>query len=189
MDQLETPRLRLRMFASNDLEYLSRIFSDPEVVKHLHPGHPLSGEETEAVLKSYIRHWRQNNYGRWAAVHKRTGKLIGYGGLRNAEGTPELVYLLARPYWGYGLATEMAVHCLWYGFERRRFKRIIAIARTGNLASRRVLGKIGMRHERNRIYFDFDAAFYGISRETFRLQRLSHLNVRLDAAWPHRSVM
>jgi len=108
MDQLETPRLRLRMFASNDLEELSRIFSDPEVVKHLHPDHPLTRAETEAVLKSYIRHWRQNNYGRWAVVHKRTGKLIGYGGLRNAEGTPELVYLLARPYWGYGLATEMA---------------------------------------------------------------------------------
>lgn len=167
MSGLETKRLRLRMFTMNDVDALAPIFGDAEVVKHLGTGEPVAREETRLALETILRHWEQHGFGRWAAVYKPTRRLIGYGGLRSFDGQPELVYLLAKPYWGRGLATEMAQACLRFGFERRKFKRIIALTKVANAASRRVLEKIGMRFEETVNISGMDVVRYSISRAAY----------------------
>jgi RimJ/RimL family protein N-acetyltransferase len=173
MDEIETPRLQLRLFKQDDLDQLAVIFSDPQVVKFLLPNRAATREETQKALESMMRHWRVHGYGRWAIVHRETQKLIGYGGLRCFEETPELVYLLARPHWGCGLATEVASACLEYGFMQRGFERIIALTRPDNLASRRVMEKVGLSYEMNVNLFNLDVVFYALSRDRYMAQSLT----------------
>ncbi len=164
MPEIETDRLLLRQFALNDLDELAQIFADPEVVKHLGSGQPASREETETALRSIIAHWGHHGFGRWAAVYRPTRELIGYGGLRSFHGEPELVYLLKKSYWGLGLATEMAQACLKFGFGGLGFERIIAMAKTANAASHRVMEKAGMRFEKAAIIYGMDIVRYALSR-------------------------
>jgi len=172
MTEIETARLHLRRFTPGDLDDLYPIFSDPEVLTYMKTGEPASRAETEYALSSIIKHWEQHGFGRWAVVSKETGKLIGYGGLRNLDGTPELVYLLARDHWGRGLATEIARASLKWGFEERHFERIVAVTRPGHFASRRIMEKVGMIYERDTRYHDVDVVLYGISHLTYQLRRV-----------------
>ena len=164
MPEIETDRLLLRQFKLEDLDALAELFADPEVVKYLGSGEPASRAETETALCSIIAHWERHGFGRWAAVYKPAGLLIGYGGLRSFHGEPELVYLLGQSYWRRGLATEMALACLKFGFEERNFERIIAMAKTPNVRSHRVLEKAGMRFERAANIYGMDVVCYGLSR-------------------------
>jgi RimJ/RimL family protein N-acetyltransferase len=177
MREIETTRLLLRMFAPDDLDDLSLIFSDPDVVRHLGTGLPLRREETEQALSGIVKHWERHGFGRWAVVFKTTGKLIGYGGLRCFQETPELVYLLAKPYWGIGLATEMAQAALRYGFEAQQFERILGMAKVANIASQRVLEKIGMSFEKTATICEMEVACYSISRDAY----LSETNPSQDS--------
>lgn len=167
MCAIETDRLQLRMFSPTDLNELALIFSDPDVVRHLGTGKPATLEETGMALHSIMQHWKKYGYGRWAVTFKPTQKLIGYCGLRNFDGTPELVYLLSKPYWGMGLATEMAKTSLQYGFEEMNFDRIVAMTKLANIASRRVMEKLSMRYERNTVIYDMEVVFYALTRAEF----------------------
>lgn len=169
MHEVETARLRLRMFTPDDLKPLSLIFADPHVTEYLgKDGQPISTEETAAALTSIIQHWQKHGFGRWAVEDKAGGRLLGYAGIRSLEGQPELVYLLAKEYWGFGLATEVAVACLRYGFTEKRFDSILALTRPLNVRSRRVMEKIGMRFEKDANYFDIDVVQYVIERREYK---------------------
>jgi RimJ/RimL family protein N-acetyltransferase len=168
MSSIETARLRLRQFRPDDLDDLALLFSDPDVVRFVGDGKPVGREETERALNSIIKHWQAHGFGRWAVVDKKTDNFIGFGGLRSLFGTPEVVYHLAKAHWGKGFATEMAMAALRFGFEDRKFDRIVAIAKPGNLASIHVMKKLGMRHEKDTTYYDIDVVQYGITREQFQ---------------------
>jgi RimJ/RimL family protein N-acetyltransferase len=167
MNGIETERLQLRLFRPDDLDDLSLIFSDPDVVRYLGSGQPAGRDETETALMSIIRHWDVHGFGRWAAVCKQTCKLIGYCGLRNFQGTPELVYLLSKQYWGKGLATEMARASIKFGFEEKKFEHIIAMAKLANVASQRVMNKIGMSFQKNTLIFNMEVALYSLTSATY----------------------
>jgi RimJ/RimL family protein N-acetyltransferase len=188
MPGLETDRSQLRMFTMDDLDELSPIFADPEVVRHLGSGKPAPRSETETALRSIITHWERHGFGRWAVLDKGTRKLIGYGGLRSFDGEPELVYLLAKPYWGRGLATEIARACLKYGFEDRGFERIIGMAKTANVASQRVLDKTGMCFERSANLYGMDVICYAITRATYQAQRPADDRVLKDWWCPRQDL-
>jgi len=178
MPVIETDRLLLRQLTLDDLDALAQLFADPEVVRHLGSGQPVSRAETETALRSIIAHWERHGFGRWATVDKETGGLIGYGGLRSFHGEPELVYLLGRPYWGRGLATEMALACLKFGFEELKFERVIAMAKTQNVRSQRVLEKSGLRLERAANIYGIDVVCYGLSRGVY-------LSAAAEASYPY----
>lgn len=145
---METDRLRLRQFTPDDLDDVARLFANPDVMRFMGvAGETHSTAEAEKALLSIIAHWQRHGFGRWAVIHQAHEKLIGYGGLRSFGHNAELVYLLDQPYWGQGLATELATACLKFGFESRRFDEIVALIKPGNAASRRVLEKIGLRYQ------------------------------------------
>ena len=148
LPELETDRLRLRQFTPADLDELARICANPEVMKYLGlRGEPMSRAETETALESMYAHWQRRGFGRWAVTLRDGGRLIGYGGLRSFGDDAELVYLLDKPFWGRGLATEVAHACLGYGFGVKKFGKVLALARPDNLASRRVLEKVGLTYK------------------------------------------
>jgi ribosomal-protein-alanine N-acetyltransferase len=169
MHELETSRLRLRQFTMDDLDELARLFADPDVVRYLgKEGKPIPREETEVALASIIAHWERHGHGRWAVVHKADEGLIGCAGLRSHEGVPELVYLLDKPYWGAGLATEIARACLRFGFEELGSELIVAFVRPLNRASHRVLGKVGMREKGETECYGIHVVEYTLSKRDYR---------------------
>lgn len=153
----------------DDLDDLSAIFSNPRVMKYLGLHcQPISREETREILESIIKLWQDRGYGRMAVISKENNKLIGVAGLRYFEGEAELFYLLDEPYWGKGLATEIAKAVLKYGFETYNFPRIIAVTRPANAASLSVLNKLGMSFEKADVVTDIHALKYTISRKEFQ---------------------
>jgi RimJ/RimL family protein N-acetyltransferase len=171
MDKIETERAILRLFTMNDLDDLAPILGNAQVMKYLEMDClPLSREQTEKTIAAIIKHWEDNGFGRWAIVFKENNKLIGMAGFRSHENTAELIYILDEPYWGKGLATEIARAILRYGFEKQNFSRIIAMTRPANAASRRVMDKIGMSFEKEIVIYGISAVEYVISKENFQLE-------------------
>ena len=177
MPDIETARLRLRRFTLDDLDTFASICIDPDVMKYIGAGNPVSREELEpAYLSGYIEYWKKHGFGRFAVIHKERSELIGYCGLRlfNYPGlrlfdhTPEIVFLLKKTFWGMGLAAEAARACLRYGFEQLRFALIVAMTRSENIAAQRVLERIGMKYESDARFMDFDCVAYTILPEEFQ---------------------
>lgn len=166
---LQTRRTVLRMFTPDDLDALAAIFGNPNVMKYLGLDcQPIPRDETEIALQSMIKHWKERNFGRWAVIGKENKKLIGCAGFRSFEDVGELFYLLDEPYWGKGLATEIAEECLRFGFEERGFERIIAIVRPENAVSRKVLDKINMRFDKEITVFGIEALQYIYNLEDYK---------------------
>ena len=87
---------------------------------------------------------RENGYCQWALICKADGKLIGFCGFVNSDDAPEIGWRLAPEYWGQGLATEAARAVLNHGIETLGFQRVIATVQAANVASIRVIEKLGM---------------------------------------------
>lgn len=170
MTVIETPRTWLRPLVTTDLDDLAQIYSDPQVMKYRLIPQPASRKQTQEMLKSYLAHWNQHGFGRWATIYKPHERLIGHCGLEYLATLDEIEvnYLLAREYWGQGLATESATVLLRYGFETLQFKRLVALAKPENLASRRVMEKIGMQYEKNVQLSRVEWVVYTINRDQWK---------------------
>lgn len=171
---LETPRLLLRQFTPDDTEDLYRIYSQPDLFKYMSNEKPLLWEQTRAVINAFTENWQKHHFGVWAVVCKRNQQLIGHCGFKFLENTSEVQigYLLLKPYWGMGLATEAAWAALKYGFEVAQLDRVVAIAKPENIASRRVMEKIGMNYEKEAYYYENDVVYYSITRQTYQLEAM-----------------
>lgn len=162
----ETERLSLRSMDADDLGALHRVLGDPESTRYFDACRPLTLAESQGKLADWIRHGRKHDFMPGLMVLKDTCDVIGHGGLgycpeTEAEG-PELIYVLIRPYWGRGLATEFAREALAFGFDILKVDRILSTVRPENEASIRVLEKIGMRRrsylpDENRFLYTLDA--------------------------------
>ncbi|MBV9425031.1 MAG: GNAT family N-acetyltransferase [Solirubrobacterales bacterium] len=163
---IETRRLLLRPFTPGDIEQIHYIYSDPAVWTHI-DGVEASRSltETRRRVDRFITCQRQHGYSFWAVREKRTGELVGDGGLipRVWRGPEiELGYRFARSHWGQGFATEVATAWLSAAFEHLELERIVAVARADHLASRRVMERIGMTLEA----FEGADVVYAIRRAT-----------------------
>lgn len=96
-------------------------------------------------------------------------KLIGWCGLNFLSETNdvELKYLLSKDHWGKGLATEAAGISLRYGFEQAELEQIIGIVHPENIASQRVLEKVGMAFLDRVHYFGMDCYRYIIDKDSY----------------------
>lgn len=166
MPEIETSRLRLRMFRPSDLDALAGITGDAEVMKYLGTSGARSREKTKNTIDAILRHWDEHGFGIWALDHKADRRLIGWCGLQMLEKTPEVevAYLLAKAYWNQGLATEAARASIEYGLDELKLQRIVAIARPENVGSYRVMEKVGMKYERDAHFYNVDVVYYAIDR-------------------------
>jgi RimJ/RimL family protein N-acetyltransferase len=172
MPEVETARLRLRMFKHDDLaDYQAQIYGDTEAMRYLPGGKPRPIEQTQAILTEFIDYWQSHNHGMWAVTLKDSGNFIGHCGLLYLKNGVdiELVYAYGKDYWGQGLGSEAAKATLRYGFETAGLERIVALAFPENVGSQRVMQKIDMKSEgiTNR-YYNADLALYSINRADFQ---------------------
>ncbi|MBE9215826.1 GNAT family N-acetyltransferase [Plectonema cf. radiosum LEGE 06105] len=169
MAEIETARLRLRPYTLDDLDRLTVILSNPEVMKYSPRGPIPKGKEkqvTRDVLEYFIKHWDKYGFGVWAAIEKASGKLIGHCGLNCLPNSPEieLIYRLDQYYWNQGIATEATKASLQYAFESLKLYKIIAIASPNHIASRRVMEKAGFKYEKDAHFYKLDVVYYSITK-------------------------
>ena len=144
---LETDRLRLRPWRVSDAAVQLQLWRerDPRVPPHrrISPdGHPTL-EELEERIRSQPT---PETIGLLGAEHAASGRVIGYCGLiPNAygrDGEPEIAYEFLQETWGHGYATEAARAVVGWA-TATGYARLWATVREWNLASRRVLAKLG----------------------------------------------
>ena len=106
--ELETDRLKLRMWRESDLDAYAAMSADPMVMRYLGAGAVMTRAEAWRSMAFFIGHWQMRGYGHWAVEEKATGRMIGRIGFLNPEGWPgfEIGWTLARDAWGKGYATE-----------------------------------------------------------------------------------
>jgi len=143
---LQTPRLILRQFTEADAPLILSLNSDPEIVKYIHEPTLKTVEHAQEILNNIILPQYQNNLGRWAIHTKNNMDFIGWCGLKYRPELDEidLGYRLMQKAWGHGYATEAAQASLKHGFNDLNLKLVTARAHIENLASIKVLEKIGM---------------------------------------------
>jgi ribosomal-protein-alanine N-acetyltransferase len=171
MVALETARLCLRRLQDSDLDvYYQRIYADPEVMKTLPVGAPISRQAFNKRIPIFMTdHWTQHGFGPWVMIHKAHQAFIGHCGLKFwPESTEvEVFCALDKRYWGQGLATEGARASLRYGFEALKLNCTMAATLPENQASRRVLEKIGLVFEGEMSFGDLMAVRYTIDRSMY----------------------
>lgn len=142
----QTPRLFLRQFTEADAPLILELNSDPEIVKYLHEPTLKTVDHAAQVLKDIILPQYDNGLGRWAIHVKENNEFIGWCGLKYRPELDEidLGYRLMQKAWGKGYATETAQQTLEYGFKTLNIKLITGRAHIENIASIKVLEKIGM---------------------------------------------
>src|SRR5438132_2380334 len=149
MDEVRTERLVLRRWRDDDLDGLAEMNSDPEVMRFLHDGAPMTREESAEQLAGFMRHWQEHGFGLWAAVLPETAEVIGFVGLAVPTFLPEVLpavevgWRLERRHWGNGYATEGGGAALRFGFEDLGLDRIVSVRHRDNEASRRGDGETG----------------------------------------------
>ena len=161
-----TSRLTLRPFSPDDASDLHEILLTPGILKYYPSTQPPELERVQKLVQRQIDHWVELGYGWWAVESNLDRKLIGWSGLQFLTETEEIEigYLLNKPYWGKGLATESAQVGINFGFEQLGIQEIIGITHPENIASQRVLEKIGLEFQREAEYFGMDCFKYLISR-------------------------
>jgi len=136
---------------------MSAINADPQVMRWIGDGSVRDERQTKVGIQACEREWDRHGFGLFALELRATGELIGFTGLAVPEFLPEVMpaveigWRLGRPFWGQGLATEAARAALRFGLIDRGLDRIVSIAQAGNDASERIMGKLGMRLERETV--------------------------------------
>lgn len=169
MHTIETARVYLRPFKPDDLDAFALIGSDPDVMRYIGDGKPQSREQTRMRLNAIFDHHNRHGFGVWAAVDKTNGEWMGFCGLQFLDNTSEIEvgYRLAKQFWGIGLASEAAKASLRYGFEELGLDRIVAVVQPGNITSRRVLAKIGLKYVKDARFYNSDVKYHAMAREEY----------------------
>jgi RimJ/RimL family protein N-acetyltransferase len=171
---LLTPRTQLRTFCPADTAaYATTIFRDPEVMRYLNvygrvPPNPVA--YAAHIISKRRAEWAERGYSAWALVCRADGAFMGHVGLYIIDGTDvvEVGYALGRAYWGHGYATEAARATLDFAFKCAGLQTVVGIAFPQNIASRRVLQKLGMQdHGYTDRFYGVRLAYYTLHRSGF----------------------
>ncbi len=151
LTMLVTDRLLLREFVEEDWRAVLAYQSDARYLKY-YPWNHRTAEEVREFVRGFLE-WqgeRPRTKYQLAAILRAEGRLIGNCGIRieTADSRQANIgYEIAPRYWGEGYATEAARAMLAFGFEELRLHHIRAHCVAENVASYRVLEKVGMRRE------------------------------------------
>ncbi|WP_406685121.1 GNAT family N-acetyltransferase [Seonamhaeicola sp. MEBiC1930] len=169
---IETERLILREIRITDVDGMFELDSNPIVHKYLGNTPIKTKEESVKIIEFIIKQYKERGIGRWAAIDKVSGDFIGWSGLKlNMKGEElnglvnfyDVGYRFIPRFWGKGYATESAMASLKYGFEILNLKTIVGAAEQQNIASNKVLKKIGLNFCMTFFYDDIPCNWYELN--------------------------
>jgi RimJ/RimL family protein N-acetyltransferase len=149
---METEHLQLRSFRTEDAPVFAAYRSDPEVARYQGWDAPFPLEKASQFIEAMIRA-QPGIPGEWYQIAievKESRRMIGDCAFHVFEEDGQqarIGFTLARKFQGQGYATEAVLCLLSYLFETLKLHRVSAICDAENIASARVLEKVGMRRE------------------------------------------
>lgn len=151
---LETDRFLLRELTVDDAMSFYELNENPKVIQYTGDRSFESVEEALSFLQNY-KDYEENGYGRWAVIDKSNNEFLGWCGLKYDPSKEEtdLGFRFFEKFWNRGVATESAIACLKYGLDQLKIKKIVGRAMSENIASIKVLQKLGFIFDKE---FDFD---------------------------------
>ncbi|MFK0163053.1 GNAT family N-acetyltransferase [Rhizobium sp. NPDC090279] len=165
---LETPRLILTMWGKGDAEVIRQLHSTIDMTRYLSGAAPWTLEKAEERLKSWFGEQARDGTTKYKILRREDGRFIGRAGFsrfqESGRGEFELGYSIEKSAWGNGYATEIAGALADWFFKRGFANHFIAFTHPENVASQRVLRKIGMEYHAP-IVID------GVSGLSFRMSR------------------
>jgi ribosomal-protein-alanine N-acetyltransferase len=151
---INTSRLLIRRFQEYDYQSLFEYLSNPSIYR-FEPGEPISLEKAKELTSERAQ---GNDF--WAVILKGDQKMVGHLYFKQIQPkefqTWELGYIFHPDFHNRGYATESASGLVHYGFKHFGIHRVIARCNPENVASWKVLEKIGMRKEgffRKNVFF------------------------------------
>ncbi|MGH3147837.1 MAG: GNAT family N-acetyltransferase [Rubrobacter sp.] len=167
--RLQTGRLELLPLSEADVDALHRVSNEPPVRRYLWDDEPVTRAFIEEMVARSTRTFSKNGVGLFGVRRRGMRDLLGICGFVRLGGMeePELGYELTQEAWGKGLATEASLACLRYAFEEAGLERAIAGADALNVASLRVIQKLGMRPAGNINPEAPEVPYYAMNRDDF----------------------
>ena len=185
---IPTPRLILREFRPDDWRRIFEYQSEPEYAR-FNSWNQRSIKDVKAFVERFVQ-W-QSEIPRlrfqMAIIHRAEERLIGNCGIRGTAPfcETELGFELDRLYWHQGFATEAAHGILEFAFSNLQVQRVKAQCVTENVASAKVLRRLGMNYdktERNSMWMKdkwWDTDQFSLTKEewerSFRTQEAESL--------------
>lgn len=166
MTVFETERLIAREMSLDDLDFVARQLSDPEVMR-FYP-QPYSRAEAQGWIERQRKRYEEDGHGLWIVQSRDTGEPVGQVGLLlqsvDEQQEPEIGYLIHRPFWRRGFASEAAFATREYAFDVRRYPSVISLIRPDNLPSQGVARKVGMQPRRLTMFAGLEHWVFAASR-------------------------
>ncbi len=174
---IETSRLILRPFESGDVGAAFAWFGDPIVMRFTPTGPDVSPQQTESRLAKYHEHQTAHGFSKWIILDRGLACPIGDAGLLLLKeyGWIDLGVRLAQSYWGKGLATEAASAWVRAAFDDFQLDRLGAFVHPENLASIRLLEKLGFRIERQETIMGMKSIVFSLDSKQARTVKKDRL--------------
>lgn len=148
--EVDTGRLLLRKITKADVSHIYSFTSNPVGKEFLSWEPHESIGRTAAFVDFLLTRYESGDPVQWGIELKETQTIIGITGFVDytaEHNRGEIAYLMSPDYEGKGYMTEANGAVLRYGFEIMRLNRIQAKAELLNIASQKVMEKIGMAEE------------------------------------------
>ena len=167
---LQIPHLSLVPIQPEDAAALHRVYQSEGVLRYFPVSAPPPLEKIQRFVTSQQAHWEKYGYGNWGIRPAGEKDLVGWAGLQFLPelDETEVGFLLDKPFWGKGYATEAARASIQFGFEQFDFPHIIALVHPENLASRRVIAKCGLSYVETIHLWGMDLMRHVIKREEYQ---------------------
>jgi [ribosomal protein S5]-alanine N-acetyltransferase len=147
-ERIETKRLVIRVPHLSDAQSIFDGYArDSDVTRYLVWRPHTDVHETERFLAECIEAWEQCARFPWVITLKDDGELIGMVEIRVNSFKADVGYVIARRWWGKGLATEALRPIVEWAMAQPNIYRVWALCDVANVASARVLEKAGMKRE------------------------------------------
>ena len=148
---VETQRLVLRKLAPDDAEFILGLLNQPSFLRYI--GDKEVRNEADAVRyiqDGPVASYEKFGFGLYLVQLKEGGVPIGMCGLLKRDSLPDVDvgFAFLPNYWLQGYAFESASAVMTYGREVLGIRRIVAITSLNNVASIRLLEKLGLKFER-----------------------------------------
>jgi ribosomal-protein-alanine N-acetyltransferase len=148
---LETERLLLRQFTTDDAQFIFELLNEPSWIQNIGDRNIRTMDDARAYIVNGPRvSYEKNGFGLWLIVLKETGESIGMCGLIRRDNLEDvdIGYALLPKFWSKGYAVEAAHATKEYAKDVVGLKRLIGIVDPLNQGSIRVLEKIGLHYEK-----------------------------------------
>jgi len=149
--ELETSRLRLSPCSLEDTENIHALWINGHVRRFLFDDRIISPEEARSFVEASLANFEEYGFGLWLVFTLNSHPIGFVGLLRTGDEAPQLIYGIHPDHCGTGYATEAAGAVLRYSFESLGLSQVNADVDEPNLASVRVLEKLGMKQVQREI--------------------------------------